>query len=343
MAANGAALVHQRDGKYVVSRRPEEVPTSLLHELYGTIESLLSHDDIGQLEALGKLLEEDRFRALGAYSGSVSLSYQAMVQAACFQYQPQLGGDRLERTMLLCEYLQRLFPQSQVAGNLVASIHRDLGWDARGGGYAGSVTEAGWETFRREMQLAKQAVVDLLAAPQPMAPTYKAAIDIAMTTGNGLDAPRRLAQLILASDHALNSQLHHAIAFLLLPRWHGEPGMSENYIESACKRAPPTLQDAMYAQQIAMMVPALGYNPPISTQMKVDLARLLKGTKDYYELRDDADLVDVVILILTVEGDNEAVRELLELRASKRMLPSEHAAVRASTFRQIEKIIGDRN
>ncbi len=267
----------------------------------------------------------------------MSHRYQDLVKFACYDYQPQLGGDRLERAMALADHLWRKYPESQVAGNLLVDMHRTLAWSARGSGVADTVTEAGWESFRSEMRTARDYVQKLLESPQPSAPTFRSAIDIEMATAKSLDGPRLLATRLLESRYVNDPQLQHAMAFMLLPRWHGTPGMSEAYLQTVSKRVDKSLANEIYAQQVALLMPMLGFAEPVTNQLEIDLAKVLAGTKDYYQHSQDSTLLDTVVLILAVEQKFDWVNELLELRARKRMMPSAVAALHTLSFRNIEK------
>ncbi len=172
VAGNGAAIVHLRDGKYVVSRRPVAIPVILPVTFAEIIARLVAQRDIGQLEALGRYLDDAKFQNIGPYAGWAGLQYVHYVRLACFEYQPTIGGDRLERSLLLASHMKRKFPESQVAANVLVDIHRGLAWSARGGGYVDTVTEAGIETFRREMATASDLVEELMKASRPLAATF---------------------------------------------------------------------------------------------------------------------------------------------------------------------------
>lgn len=338
MAANGAALVHWQGDQAVVSRRPKELPLAPSLRLNEIVEVLSANRDVGQLEALSRFLEDKPYCEFGPYSGWLNLQFQETVKIACFNYQKHLGGDRLQRAMQLAEYFQTRFPESQVAGNVLAEIHRNLAWTARGGGFADSVTEAGQVAFRKHMSYALDLLQPMLAK-EPSAATLHSAIDVAMGTGR-LDIARDVSKQVIAGKHAENSKLHHAIGFLLLPRWHGKPGSSEAYRDSVDATLGGAVGNAMYAQLVADMLIVHGFAQPLSTQMEIDLQRVLDGTEAYYQTHTDATLIDSVILLMTIEAKNDWVTRLLKLKFDKQLTPSQTVASSPGTFRSIERQLG---
>ena len=338
MAANGAALVHWQGDQAVVSRRPKELPLTPSLRMNEIAEGLIANRDIGQLEALSQFLDDKPYCEFGPYSGWLNLQFQEAVKIGCFNYQKHLGGDRLQRAMQLAEHLQKRFPESQVAGNVLAEIHRNLAWTARGGGFADSVTEAGQVAFRKHMSYAFDLLQPMLAK-EPSAATLHSAIDVAMGTGR-LDFARDVSKKVIAGKHAENSKLHHAIGFLLLPRWHGKPGSSEAYRDSVDAKLGGAVGKAMYAQLVADMLAVHGFAQPLSTQMNIDLQRVLDGTEAYYQTHTDATLIDTVILLMTIEAKNDWVTRLLQLKFDKQLTPSQTVASSPETFRSIERQLG---
>jgi len=339
MAANGAALVHWNGDQAIVSRRPAELPLAPKLRLNEIMERLIANRDIGQLEALSQFLENKPYSDFGPFSGSLNLDFQETVKIGCFNYQKQLGGDRLQRAIQLAEHFRKLFPDSQVAGNVLAEINRNLAWTARGGVYVNSVTDAGQVAFRTHMSNAYDLLKPMLAK-EPSAATLHSTIDVAMGTGR-LDLARGISKKVLSGKHAENAKLHHAISFLLLPRWHGKPGASESYRDSVDSKLGDAQGKAMYAQLVADMLVVHGYSQPLSKQIDVDLQRVLEGTEQYYQNHTDSTLIDSVILLMNIEAKNEWVTRLLQLKFHKQLLPSQTVASNPETFRSIERQLGN--
>jgi hypothetical protein len=320
VAANGAAILHQQSGKYVISRRPAKIPEALQFILARYVAKLMADRDIGQLEALAFYLHQPQFMKLGRYRGQIADTFHETVRTSALQFEAELPGDRLERAMQLASHLHEKFPSSQVAMNLQINLYRALAWDARGGGYAESVTDLGWESFKSNMSEAEALVNELMALESTMAQSFRSAIDIAMATGKPLDESRKIAKKIVDGPHKENVDLHSAVAFMLLPRWHGSPGMSESYITNVANRIGGENGDAIYAQLAQQLSVAYGIATPASQNLTLDFDRLVRGTKAYYQTHDDTHLLEGILTILALERKQKWIDELLQLRVQKRLL-----------------------
>ena len=335
VAANGAAIVHWRGQQAIVSRRPAVMPTAPPLLLSAIIDRLVAQANIGQLEALARYLERPPSSLYGRNAGWLNIKFHELVKTALFNYQPHLGGDRLGRAMQLANRFLVQYPHSQVAATALADIERDLAWSARGGGYAGSVTEAGSEAFRVHMQSAAKQLEPLLA-DDAMAGTLRSLIDVAMATGQ-LELAGQVARHIETSQHIQNCELHQALAFLLLPRWYGSDGSAEAYRDKVAKQLGGAAGDIMYAELVVRMWPAHGVDRPLSSQLTIDLQRVLDGTLAYYQTGTNSELIDTVILLMSFEGKADWVAQLVKLKSEKLLVPSATAAANPRAFQAIER------
>ena len=335
LAANGAALLHTRDGKPVVSRRPKAVPRDLNTVLAKIATELIEERDIGQLEAVARYLEQSQFAELRTYRNQIADDFLTLVLSAAQNHMAHVGGDRLERLHRFAKYLLAKFPNSQIARNVLVSLYQREAWDARGSGYANRVSDIGWEIFRASMAEAKQHIDALLSADRPMAVSYEQAIKIAMATSESLENVQRLAGDILKGDHAENANLHNAIALLLLPRWHGEPGMTEAYLENVARRIGGNAGDVVYAKAVLSLSSISSGNAPVTAELNLNIDRLVNGTKSFYETRTDPDLIEGMITLLSLKTKKPQVRELFQLRADKRIPPGTTSSRNSVGFQSI--------
>lgn len=340
MAGNGSAVVHKQKGQYVVSRRPAHIPLTFRVELYHLATDLLKQLDIGQLEAVVRYLQQPPFLSDCSYNGETADSFFNLTWRACLDLEPHIGGDRLERGLLAIKKMLQKFPKSHVARNLLVAWHRDSAWEARGGGYADTVSKKGWEIFHSEFQKAQIELKPLLGQPDTIAATYKSALDIAVATGASRDSMRRLATEILSGPHAANTDLHKSVMQYLLPRWHGEPGMSEAYATNVAKQLGNARGgDAVYAKMVADISDFSGPNGPVTVDMDIDLDRLFQGTKDYYAQWNNPNVMDLSLVLLHLSQRTGEIEELMRLRAAKRILPGAAARGGWKTFQAIEASI----
>lgn len=120
-------------------------------------------------------------------------------------------------------------------------------WDARGGGYASTVTEEGWRLFRERLAKAREYLLETaMKMPDKDPEAYNALLTIAR--GQGWSRPDAAAwfhrAVLIGSDY---HGTYFAMAVYLLPRWNGKPGDAERFVEEAaelCKEEG----NAMYAR-----------------------------------------------------------------------------------------------
>lgn len=339
LAGDGAAIVHKKGGAYVVSRRPAEVPRWFRIELSDLAKELVLKLDIGQLEAITAYLEQAKFREHCDYPGATSDMYFNVLKLACIRAHAESGSDRMERARLAAEKMLEKFPKSHLAPNLLVEWHLDRAWDARGSGYADTVSERGWETFKTEIRKAAADLKPLLESSDTIAATYASAIAIAMAGNAPLDEMRKLAVKLSKSRHAENAELHRAIMQYLLPRWHGQPGMTEAYALNVAAALQRSDGDALYAKMIADIGRFGGDRGPVTLDMEIDFDRLVDGTKQYYEKWNDSDVMSQTLLLLYLSRHTDPIAELLRLRAEKHILPDAASNASWQNFRNLELLI----
>ncbi len=336
VAANGAAILHRNGDRLVVSRRPDEVPSKPLSPIWEMVEKLLANRDFGQLEALVQTLETEPYFSVDEHPGWLSQQTQTIIKDAFIDFQPALDGDRVQRAGLLAKRFAMQYPNSQVAANVLSGLYQEIAWNARGGGYAGSVTEEGMAAFQRHMNSAKSILKPMLNKKEVTVSTLANLIDIGMATQD-LDLIKEITKKIEGSKFDKSPNLHHAIAFLLLPRWYGEPGMAEAYRDTVCNRIGGAEGNILYAQMVERMLGVLGTSGPISNSYDVDLYRVMAGARAYYEERSEPDLIDAAILIMTLEKSYVDVEELLLIKFDKQILPGKFITQLPDKFAEIEE------
>lgn len=115
---------------------------------------------------------------------------------------------------------------------VLAGLHIEHAWHARGSGFADTVTEEGWRLFAERLAAAR-AVLDGLGPRFAECP-HAAALMQTIALGqswNDLDYAR-LYDDAIAREPGYLSYYFHA-SYRLLPRWHGTPGDWEAYARKA--------------------------------------------------------------------------------------------------------------
>jgi hypothetical protein len=121
----------------------------------------------------------------------------------------------------------------------------------------------------------------------------------------------------------------------LLPRWHGEAGMTEAYLENVARRIGGTAGDMVYTKAVLSLSAIRSGDAPVTAELNLNVDRLVNGTKSFYETRTDPDLIEGMITLLSLKTKKPQVRELFQLRADKRLPPGATSARHAEGFQSI--------
>lgn len=166
-------------------------------------------------------------------------------------------------------------PDSITARVALASVQVDYAWNARGGGYANTVTAEGWKGFGERL---KEAAETLAAAKRlPIkCPVYWC---VAMDVGLGLELPKdRLNDIF---HEAINYQpdfmsFYDCRANLLLPRWDGNHGEWENDLAQSADNVGGADGDALYTQVVWKLNRSTAFNN-IFQENNLSWPRVKKG------------------------------------------------------------------
>jgi WD domain, G-beta repeat len=129
------------------------------------------------------------------------------------------------------------FPQSPTPLVVMAKVQIHHAWEARGSGFAYTVTEEGWELFRSRIAEAHRLLDDALKLGPQDGQAYARFLDVARAEG----LPRDATQAILDEGMKVDPTymwMYTSMAEYLLPRWHGEPGDVERFAAEIVERLP---------------------------------------------------------------------------------------------------------
>jgi hypothetical protein len=120
------------------------------------------------------------------------------------------------------------------------------GWEARGSGYADTVTEQGWKVFREKLQLAEEQLKKAEALEENDAYLYAVWIEVAM----GLGASKQERMKLVEAAKDIDPEFYAAyekMQFSLTPRWGGSAEEIEAFAREANEWAGPQQGTQMYA------------------------------------------------------------------------------------------------
>jgi hypothetical protein len=138
-------------------------------------------------------------------------------------------------------------PESITAHIALAESHVEFAWDARGDGYADSVSDSGWKIFSEQMDEAKSILDDASTLKAKCPEWYLAMEQVAQ--GQTWDLPRfkALVDQAIASEPTF-AYYYRVYAFYLQPKWAGEEGDPARFAEEAANKIGGDAGDALYFQ-----------------------------------------------------------------------------------------------
>ncbi len=168
---------------------------------------------------------------------------------------------------------------SQLA--LVASAirHYQLGWRARGDGFASTVSEEGFETYGKHIELAKQQLDRAIELGDPPLQALKFRIEAGLESDESLEEVDPLCRLACAA-YPGEYDPHISLMFKLLPRWFGEQGDTLAHANYAAKMLEEPEASLLYFQ---LVCPVPRYIPldDVQAWKSYDPHRVRRGLDEF--------------------------------------------------------------
>ncbi len=172
VSSNGHVAVHRKtSGGWVVSRQPP-VQFNADKRLDMLAATLVSADDLGQIEAVYAYLRSGAFGQLGDYPDEFADLWLDYVYGNAMVMGIQHGGDLVARAEAIMARWYKRHAESTVLKSLAAKHQLKRAWAARGSGYANTVTEEGFREFESRLRKADKLIGQLLTEPEPPSSTY---------------------------------------------------------------------------------------------------------------------------------------------------------------------------
>lgn len=138
---------------------------------------------------------------------------------------------------------------SEMAVTASAIRHVNLGFEARGGGYASEVTTDGAKEFDRRIDLARNDLETLVSGNNPSGIALEHFVQCQMLGSDSIDDGFRTVKRSMELYPEFLG-IHDAMTNWLLPRWGGAPGAINDYVTKIASLYPAPLQDSIYATLI---------------------------------------------------------------------------------------------
>lgn len=171
---------------------------------------------------------------------------------------------------------RRAYPRSPLPSLFEVMAFEDWAWAARGGGYANSVSGAGWVWYAARVEM---AATSLRKAPASAAETplwYTLSLNL------GIDQSKKLAELRGIFDAGAARfpdylPLYRQMLRALMPRWLGSYVEADRFINAQYARSAPQSGFQMYARLYWMFAKLSGDDVDIFTDGNADWAPMKSG------------------------------------------------------------------
>jgi hypothetical protein len=197
------------------------------------ISQLLESGAYGQLDSEAQQIRGGKDRLAGG--GWKLNTFYAAVSAPSNGSDTQ-GGDWQAHINELKEWVAK-DPQSAAARVALANGYMGWGWEARGSGYANTVSQEGWNLFRKRVGMAKATLVEAARLKEKCPGWFYVMQNISRAEAwSKSDEKELFDQAISFEPGYYYFYQNHAES--LLPKWHGAEGETQAFINDVTAGVP---------------------------------------------------------------------------------------------------------
>ena len=279
------------------------------------VRALFEKDDFAAIERMGNELRTDKTRFPGGFWKLTS--FYAGLSAGDGSSAEAHDEAEWRSWFARMDAWGKAFPDSITLPPARAHALVNYAWEARGGGWANTVREAGAKQFGERLEQAR-AVLDKAAKLPVRCPHwYRAMQGVAL--GQGWDRKeyeRLFAEAVAAEPEYLD--FYFSKALYLMPRWYGEPGEWERFADESARRTAATGGMVMYTR-IAWINSTFYDN--LFKETRIEWPKMKQGWLDL-EKRwpDSAWNLNNFCKFAVAAGDKETVAALLKRIGDKPMM-----------------------
>jgi hypothetical protein len=153
-------------------------------------------------------------------------------------------------------------PESAGARIALAAAYDSFGYQARGTGYASSVSREGWKLYNERLDMAALTLVDAAKLKEKSPYWYSLMFDVALAQGWSKSQAKELLDAAIAFEPSYY-HAYRQYANFVLPKWYGERGEAQAFAEQVSTRIGGKQGDFVYFE-IATTV-ACGCDSPVDS------------------------------------------------------------------------------
>lgn len=259
---------------------------------------LLEGQKFGQLDCLADHLRSSKERFAGG-NWKLHTLYQGLENPGLFPlHATAVDWDkRMER---LQQWVSAR-PKSVTARVAMAQAYVDYAWDARGSGYSDTVSGSGWKLFEERTAKAKELLDQAATLPTRCPEWYVAMLRVARGQAWSAADMRALFQ----KAYELEPEYYYSGRILevsLLPKWVGEPGEAEEFVQQVADHLGGEKGDLLYFQMVPNMICSCEDNPQLSWP------RIVKGFEASEKLYGTSMLnLNTIAHLASIYGERDPV------------------------------------
>lgn len=144
-------------------------------------------------------------------------------------------------------------PDSVAARVALAESYVNYGWDARGSGYADTVSESGWKLFANRAAKAKQILEEGSALSAKDPEWYFAMQSVALAQSWEPDVRQALLEKAVKFEPAYY-YYYRAYTYSILPKWGGEDGEVAKFLQETADKIGGDAGDILYFRVAGTLV-----------------------------------------------------------------------------------------
>lgn len=234
-----------------------------LDDYMGTVTRLLNEGKIDELDCIADHARSGKER----FSGG-TWKLHTLYTGLANPIQPPATHATKEDWNALLQRLQHWVvarPKSITARVALATAYEDFAWAARGNGYADTVSDGGQKAFEERTVEAKKTLDEASALTGKDAEWYLAMQSVAQSQGWDKDTMRALFE---EASKFEPGYYYYArmLANALQPKWSGEPGDSEKFVQETADRIGGDEGDILYFQVGAKLICGCEDEPQLSME-----------------------------------------------------------------------------
>ncbi len=273
----------------------------------GRAAALLKNADYAGLESLVASIKAKGYR-LDDTNTELSAFYRA------FSLQKGAGKDRWGKRREDLEKWAAAVPESSAARTALADWWTDYAWEARGYGWASTVTEEGWKQMSDRLDKAEEVLTSIDANKVDDPEYFRIWLTVALGQSWSFSQMNRYFEKGAAVAREYYP-LYNSKGYFLLPKWRGDHDDLETFAADAADHFPDAQGDLLYAGLIQLK--AQDFGDEFFDDSMADYDRVRRGFEFGMKSNDKHTrfrALSSLCHLAARKGDNEtATRLFLEL------------------------------